>query len=387
MDSFLSHLRNLVQEIILVDTGSTDQTIEIAKKHGAKVYSQKWTGDFSKARNLSIQKATQPWILILDPDERIATLDQVLLRNLIQQKPLPMAYSITTRNYSEALMDAAFKVSKGEYEEERSYPGYIESKKVRLFQNFKGIHFVGVVHELLEPSIRGEIKDASFPIHHYGGTQAVFKDKNKAELYESLAEQKVVTHSNHWKAHYELGITKHERAKYSEALKAYEKALQLKTDLPDLWSSLALCYLDSGNLERAENCLKEAYQKFPEDSQVLYNLALLEIRRNQIQNAVNYLLKLLKLHPSSFAGFRMLGLCFMAAGNLKPATECFREALRICPQFFDAAMDLTTSLMAQGEFVAAERSLEEAKKLRPDDQRLLHLCAELSSQISSSKNT
>ena len=65
----LDSIKDIVDEIIIVDTGSTDKTVEIAKSYGAHIYHYDWNNDFSKARNVSLQKATKDWILVLDADE------------------------------------------------------------------------------------------------------------------------------------------------------------------------------------------------------------------------------------------------------------------------------------------------------------------------------
>lgn len=71
----LASIKGWVDEIIVVDTGSTDKTIEIAKGYGAVIYEIKWEDDFSKARNYSMSKATKEWIFIIDADERVAPDD------------------------------------------------------------------------------------------------------------------------------------------------------------------------------------------------------------------------------------------------------------------------------------------------------------------------
>ena len=65
----LESVKNIVDEIIIVDTGSTDNTIEIAKEYTHKIYHLKWENDFAKARNYSLSKATKDYILWLDADD------------------------------------------------------------------------------------------------------------------------------------------------------------------------------------------------------------------------------------------------------------------------------------------------------------------------------
>ena len=71
----LKSVRDIVDEMIVVDTGSTDKTKDIAQVFGAKVFDFPWTGDFSAARNHSLEQATGDWILILDADEVISARD------------------------------------------------------------------------------------------------------------------------------------------------------------------------------------------------------------------------------------------------------------------------------------------------------------------------
>lgn len=86
MDRCLCSLKDAVEEIIVVDTGSTDKTIEIAKKHNAKVFSIEWEDDFSKARNYSLDKANEEWALIIDCDEELTKESIPILKDLSTNK-------------------------------------------------------------------------------------------------------------------------------------------------------------------------------------------------------------------------------------------------------------------------------------------------------------
>src|SRR5205823_2345512 len=71
----LDAIRDAVDEIVIVDTGSTDRTIEIARSYGAKVLEREWTGSFSDARNASFEAASGDWVIYLDADEVLVADD------------------------------------------------------------------------------------------------------------------------------------------------------------------------------------------------------------------------------------------------------------------------------------------------------------------------
>ena len=82
----LESVKGVADEIIIVDTGSTDRTVEIARRYGAKISSYKWDDDFAAARNVSLQSATSNWIMVLDADEALAEEDRGRLRALLRQE-------------------------------------------------------------------------------------------------------------------------------------------------------------------------------------------------------------------------------------------------------------------------------------------------------------
>ncbi|ONI38487.1 hypothetical protein AN639_05625 [Candidatus Epulonipiscium fishelsonii] len=81
----INSVKNIVDEIVVVDTGSTDKTVEIAKQHGANIYYFEWVNDFSKARNYAKSKVTGDWIIFLDADEYLEEGKQSVLLNYIKQ--------------------------------------------------------------------------------------------------------------------------------------------------------------------------------------------------------------------------------------------------------------------------------------------------------------
>src|SRR4029079_16785819 len=87
-----------VQEIVLIDTGSSDETKMIAARYGAQIYPFAWKDNFSEARNFSLEKAHHPWIVVMDADEKLSISDAKALPALVADSP-PLAYSFIQRNY------------------------------------------------------------------------------------------------------------------------------------------------------------------------------------------------------------------------------------------------------------------------------------------------
>ncbi len=88
----LESVKDYVDEIIIVDTGSTDSTVEIAKRYNAKIYHHAWENSFSKARNYSLKYATCDWILILDADEEVDKEDAHKLKDTIKENGVDVIY-------------------------------------------------------------------------------------------------------------------------------------------------------------------------------------------------------------------------------------------------------------------------------------------------------
>jgi tetratricopeptide (TPR) repeat protein len=127
----LASIRDWVDEIILVDTGSTDRTVEIARSYGAKVFHHAWEGDFSRARNQSLSYATQGWIFIIDADERVTADDVPQLRRVLDDEQAQMV-SINVYNvYGDSVSAVTFLPS------------------IRLFRRSLGLRYEGTVHNAL----------------------------------------------------------------------------------------------------------------------------------------------------------------------------------------------------------------------------------------------
>ncbi|MCP4414036.1 MAG: glycosyltransferase family 2 protein, partial [Gammaproteobacteria bacterium] len=144
----LESIRNYVDEIIIVDTGSIDRTVEVATKYNTKIFHHPWENSFSKARNYSLKHATCDWILILDADEEIDENDATRLKPLLRETDANLIYLQVLDKTAE---DKIVSVSNSE----------------RLFRNHLGIQYEGIVHNSLKYNCSTEIAN-DIKIFHYG---------------------------------------------------------------------------------------------------------------------------------------------------------------------------------------------------------------------------
>ena len=188
----LDSVKTLVDEIVIVDTGSTDKTVAIAKSYGAKIYHHPWENDYSKHRNQSITYATGDWILIMDADEVIAERDRDKIKALLSSTNAD-GFLFTLRNYESTLNLANVTVNPDDYEEGRGYPGFIANDLIRLFRNDPAICFTGKVHETVTETFRQAKRtlfNTGIPIHHYGKARKD-RTRQKQELYLKLGEERL----------------------------------------------------------------------------------------------------------------------------------------------------------------------------------------------------
>src|SRR3989339_212964 len=158
----LESVKDIADEIIIIDTGSTDDTIKIAESYGAKVYNFEWVNDFSAARNFALGKSTGEWILYLDADERMDANSIHELKRIIGTSQR-VGYYCTVKSIDR--------------EESRDN----SMSYVRLFANSPEIKFVGKVHEQIVPSLTYcdyTLSRSSILIHHIGYNVSV-EDKQK----------------------------------------------------------------------------------------------------------------------------------------------------------------------------------------------------------------
>ncbi|MBN1040237.1 glycosyltransferase family 2 protein [Clostridium botulinum] len=204
---------DIADEIVLVDTGSTDNTIDIAKNLGVKVIEHPWNNDFSEARNVSINNATKDWILFLDCDEELPSIEGQKLKSLINDEEnskkfeafyLRLVNIIQGVQVSDAIVLRAFK-NKPEYR----FKGKMHEQIINSIQNAKGLNSIGAT---------------PIEIYHYGYDPDVSdtdkKSKRNLELLLSYDEK-----DKDGYYYYVLGNEYARVDNYDQALKIYNYSL------------------------------------------------------------------------------------------------------------------------------------------------------------------
>ncbi|MBI9049494.1 MAG: glycosyltransferase [Anaerolineaceae bacterium] len=278
LESCLSSIFGKVDEIIIVDTGSTDRTLEIARQYSNKVFNIAWPNDFSIARNVSLEKANGDWILVLDADETIDADQLLKLYDLINQTNAD-AFQVTIRNILPA--DQLIQ--------------YTDQYTLRLFRNRIAYRFSGSIHETLEPSISasdGIINSSDLVITHHGYAHFISQgDTNRGQRNLKMLQESLLMRPTDAYIHYQLGITYKYLNDASPVYKHLKKAL-------------AYNHKDLSNQIQSEIFMK------------LAQLAELE---NQSRKCIKYALSSIKLNPDNIISKYLLATNYIETNKFKEA--------------------------------------------------------------------
>ncbi len=282
LESCLRGIKDLVDEIIIVDTGSTDRSKEIAQKHTDKVFSYAWNDDFSKARNFSLQQAKEDWILCLDADEMIAQEDFEKIRTLIQDKNY-VAFAFAQVSYTnDGSLYGYQPVMEDTYA--HGFLGYISCNVVRLFRHHQGILFAGSVHESVDDAARnaGTIFKTDIEIHHYQFEKGYEKEKEKQLMYLDIYKKNIERFTNKAKVYRDMGIIcSNYLGQHEQAIAYFYDSLRYNDRNDKTYVGLILCFYKMGKLQRALEIAEKAIQLFPEKQELTFLRNFLQERVHQ----------------------------------------------------------------------------------------------------------
>jgi glycosyltransferase involved in cell wall biosynthesis/tetratricopeptide (TPR) repeat protein len=214
----LASVRELAAQIVVVDTGSSDRTIEIAKQAGAEVHEFAWNDDFSAARNEALKFATGDWVLFLDADEELLPAHRETILQEMQAAPV-MAWRLPI-------------IDKGREQEGCSYVP-------RLFRNAPGLFYVGRVHEQVFTSI--EVRRQEWGLEnrlgksallHHGYTNEMVAGRDKVARNLRLLERAIGELPDEPNLLMSLGLELTRSGRLHDGLERYQQSFQLMSALP-----------------------------------------------------------------------------------------------------------------------------------------------------------
>lgn len=266
----LQSVKELADEIIIVDTGSVDRTVAVAKKYTSKIFSYKWDNDFSKARNFALSKAIKDWILMLDADEIISKEDHDLIKELTKNRQYD-AYTFVQVSYTNNQKLLGFTVLPQRTPEAKEFSGFISCNIIRLFRNNKNIIFNNPVHESVDVSIKDKarIMQTMIPIHHYQFEKGEKVHKIKQLNYLKIYEEKIDAFENKAKVYRDMGIIYYNfKEEYSKAIQCYKKSLLLNPNNIKTYLGLVVAYIKNKQLTEAAETITAAEKIQPQNQDV-----------------------------------------------------------------------------------------------------------------------
>ncbi|MBP1965810.1 glycosyltransferase [Paenibacillus aceris] len=271
----LNSVKDIVDEMIIVDTGSTDRTIELIQAiehNNLKLLHYNWINDFADARNFSIQQAIGNYILQMDADEFLDETKSHLLHKLEHD-----CYLLRIRN----------DLGNGMAEFHYSY---------RLFRNGIGLRYNGALHEQIDTTELNKGK-LNATIHHDGYLPQIIQNKNKSDRNMNILLQEVEDHPTAFN-YYNLGLQYNLENKYEEAVQAFKKSFQIGcqyTFSSRMMVYLAKCLLELKQYTEALSILDDSNHLYGENKDYYYYKGLIYDSLGYIRDAETCFLKCLEL--------------------------------------------------------------------------------------------
>ncbi len=350
----LASVKDVVDEMVVLDTGSGDRTCEIAREFGARVYHFEWGDDFAAARNECLKYATGDWILVLDADE-------VLVPEIVPQMKQALE---SDRTLVINLIRQEIGASQSPY-----------SLVSRLFRHRHDIRFSRPYHAMVDDSVAeilqrepewkiGALADVA--ILHSGYQQDAIATKNKFQKAQVAMERYITYYPNDAYACSKLGALYVESGQIQRGIDLLTKGLTVvpidDSIVYELNYHLGIAYRHQQQFVKA----KEHYQAaintnvFPAIKLGAYNnLGNLLKDEGDLTSAQMAYKAALKIDPTFATGHYNLGLTLKAAGNLADAIAYYRQAIKIAPEHAEAHQNLAVALLKIGKM---PESLAEFKR-------------------------
>ena len=318
----LESVKNVVDEINIVDTGSTDQTKEIVAAYTNRIFDYKWRDDFGAARNFSFSKATKDYILWLDADDILLEEDANKLKEL-------------KRTLSPEVNCVTFKYH---YASDSDGNPTLVFRRERLVKRSKNFKWVGFIHEYI--GTQGNTLDADIAVTHkrvHG-----ISDRNLTIYRKKLSEG--IQLSTRDICYYGKELYYHRLFDEAiEVLEGFVKGPAWIEDIIDAYCKIGDCYEAKGELQRARKILYESFECVPPRAEVIYRIAGTFQKEKKIQEAIFWYNSILSAKmPETSSGFISpeywtwrphleLCVCYYQIGDIEKSIYHNQQAAKYVP--------------------------------------------------------
>ena len=280
----LDSVGGLVDEIVIVDTGSTDATVEMAKSRGAKVFHFPWIDDFAAARNEALLHATGEWIFLMDADDRLDETNRSKLGKLLTELPSGMA---------------GFVMKCLCLPDRKSGTATIVDH-IRLFTNHPDLRWKYRIHEQILLGIRrlgGKIHWSDVVIQHTGYQDADVRQKKLERDLRILHLENKENPDDPFTL-FNLGSVFMDQKLPAKALEVFQRSLKRSqpTDsiVRKLYSLISQSHRFLGNLKEALSASQEGRKNFPKDPEILFQESVTLQKLGDKEGAIDCLLKIVE---------------------------------------------------------------------------------------------
>jgi glycosyltransferase involved in cell wall biosynthesis len=384
----LASVRGLANEIVIADTGSADDSMQIARNAGANVFSIPWENDFAKARNLSLEQAKSDWVLMLDADERLDPNAASILPALLASESVA-GYQVIIRNYVNSLdtkiWDRRAKPNDSGYAPARDSAGYVDHENVRLFRRDPAIYFTGRVHETVGWRIlnaKRTIANSRLIVHHLGMLRPAEERARKLLFYRDLGRQKVKDMPHNSQAHFELSVSELENfGNIADALASIKQACILNPQFGVAWFFAGVCHFRLGDFPKALQSFQRAERAGHTTAAVAEMTGDAQYNLGDYDAAVAAYRRSLKRDTASSTIKSKLGLAEARAGSPRAGLRRIRNAIANepgNPELYDRLIlvDVWLNHLPQAA-ETAERKIKEVQARPEDYSRAASIWAQL----------
>lgn len=340
----LESVKDAVDEMVVLDTGSTDSTIEIARSFGAQVDQFEWREDFAEARNEALKQVTGDWVLVLDADEVLAAPVVPILRQLIERE--------------EALVINLVRHEIGATQSPYSLVS-------RLFRRHPAVQFSRPYHAMIDDSVAQLLQKepdwqvincAETAILHYGYQPGAITSRDKLQLAKTTMERAWRSNPEDPYVCSKLGALYVQMEDFTKGVQLLERGLRSFSAptapvLYELHYHLGIAYTRLKQYPLAEQHYQTATQQPILDRLKLgayNNLGNLLKGKGDLLNAEKTYQTCIDIDPSFAIGYYNLGMTLKAKGQLEAALAPYQTAIQLDPNYAEAYQNLGVVLLKLG---------------------------------------